>query len=66
MSAKKYFGEVVKEGKRVRWPKRETIIPLIVVVVIITAISALILNLEDLAAARLLGAVEDAFKAIKG
>ena len=43
----KFSKEVVKEGKRVRWPKREVLIPSIIVVVIIAALTGLILTGED-------------------
>ena len=43
----KFSKEVVKEGKRVRWPKREVLIPSILVVVIIAAVTGLILTGED-------------------
>ena len=43
----KFSKEVVKEGKRVRWPKREVLIPSIIVVVIIAAVTGLILTGED-------------------
>ncbi|MGI6644562.1 MAG: preprotein translocase subunit SecE [Bacilli bacterium] len=65
MGLKKYAGEVIKEGKRVRWPKRDVLFPLIFVVLIITIVAALILSLEDLAVARLLGALEKAFEGFK-
>lgn len=65
MGLRKYASEVVKEGKRVRWPKREQLFPLIGVVLVITIFSALVLTLEDLAAARLLGALEKAFEGLK-
>lgn len=65
MGLKKYAGEVIKEGKRVRWPKRDVLFPLIFVVLIITVVAALILSLEDLAVARLLGALEKAFEGFK-
>ena len=61
MTPKKYVSEVVKEGKRIRWPKRDVLIPTIVVVVIIAGIAALFLSLEDLAAARLINILKDAF-----
>ena len=35
MGLGKFAKDVVKEGKRVRWPKREVLIPSIIVVVII-------------------------------
>jgi preprotein translocase SecE subunit len=65
MGLKKYAGEVIKEGKRVRWPKREVILPLIFVVLVITAFAAAVLLLEDMAVARLLGALEKAFEGFK-
>ena len=61
MTPKKYVKEVVKEGKRVRWPKRDILIPTIVVVVIIAGLAALFLSLEDLAAGRLIQILKDAF-----
>ena len=47
MGLVKFSKEVVKEGKRVRWPKREVLIPSIIVVVIIAALTGLILSGED-------------------
>ena len=47
MGLVKFSKEVVKEGKRVRWPKREVLIPSIIVVVIIAALTGLILTGED-------------------
>ena len=47
MGLVKFSKEVVKEGKRVRWPKREVLIPSIIVVVIIAAVTGLILTGED-------------------
>ncbi len=61
MNPKKYMSEVVKEGKRIRWPKRDVLIPTIVVVVLIAGIAALFLSLEDLAAGRLIQLLKDAF-----
>ena len=61
MTPKKYVKEVVKEGKRVRWPKRDVLIPTIVVVIIIAGLAALFLSLEDLAAGRLIQILKDAF-----
>ena len=61
LGVKKYVGEVVKEGKRVRWPKRDVLIPAIIVVVIITVVAALILYVEDLAGNRLIQILKDAF-----
>ena len=61
MGLKKFTGEVVKEGKRVRWPKRDVLVPSIVVVVVIAVLFALILMLEDQAGARLIEILRDAF-----
>ena len=46
MGVKKFALDVVKEGKRVRWPKREVLIPSIIVVVIIAAVTGLILSIN--------------------
>lgn len=61
MTPKKYMKEVVKEGKRIRWPKRDVLIPTIVVVVIIAGIAALFLSVEDLAAGSIINILKDAF-----
>ena len=62
MGPKKYATEVIKEGKRVRWPKREVFWPTVVVVLIIAAFVALFLMLEDYAAGILLKQLKDAFR----
>ena len=64
MGLKKDFAGVVKEGKRVRWPKREVLIPSIIVVVIIAAVTGLLLFAEDLAGKQLIDILSDAFKGI--
>ena len=61
MGVRKYVGEVVREGKRVRWPKREELIPAIIVVVVITVLAALLLYVEDLAGNKLIQILKDAF-----
>ena len=66
MGVKKFAGEVVKEGKRVRWPKSDVLIPAIIVVVVIAAITALILYAEDLAGNKLIDILKDAFSSMKG
>ena len=43
MGVKKFTSEVIKEGKRVRWPKRDVLVP----AVIIAALTGLILMGED-------------------
>jgi len=64
MSIKKYAGEVIREGKRVRWPKREDLLPAILVVLVIAAFAAIVLSLEDVAVGKLLGALENVFKSL--
>ena len=66
MGVKSYAKGVVKEGKRVRWPKREILIPSIIVVIIIAAVAGLILFAEDAAGARLIAILKDAFKNVGG
>ncbi len=61
MTPKKYAKEVVKEGKRVRWPKREVLIPTIIVVILIAGFAALWLTLEDLTAGSLISQLQKAF-----
>lgn len=65
MGVKKYVKEVAKEGRRVRWPKRQDFMKAIVTVLLITTFAAIILLLENLAAGRLLGTVEEAFQIFK-
>ena len=47
MGVKKFTQEVIKEGKRVRWPKMEVLVPAFIVVVIIAAVVGLLLMGED-------------------
>ena len=47
MGVKKFTSEVIKEGKRVRWPKRDVLVPAFIVVVIIAALTGLLLMGED-------------------
>lgn len=57
----KYIKEVGKEAKRVRWPKREQLIPMIVVVIAISLFAAIFLSLEDLTAASMINQLKAAF-----
>lgn len=66
MGIKSYAKGVVKEGKRVRWPKREVLIPSIIVVVVIAVVTSLILFAEDAAGAKLVEILEKAFSSLKG
>lgn len=61
MNPIKYVKEVVKEGKRIRWPKRDLLIPTIVVVICISVFVALFLTLEDLTAGSLINQLRDVF-----
>ncbi len=64
MGVIKYTKEVIKEGKRVRWPKRDQFIPAFVSAVVICAFCALVLSLEDLAAGSLIGQLKELFKGL--
>lgn len=66
MGVKSYAKGVVKEGKRVRWPKRDELIPAIIVTVVIAVLAALILLAEDAAGTRLIEILGDAFKSMGG
>ncbi len=57
----KYIKEVGKEAKRVRWPKREQLVPMIVVVIAISVFAAIFLSLEDLTAASMINQLKAAF-----
>ena len=61
MTPVKYVKEVVKEGRRIRWPKREELIKTVIVVVVIAAFAALVLSLEDLAAGSMISQLRNAF-----
>ena len=61
MGLRKFTKDVVKEGKRVRWPKREVLIPSIIVVVIIAALTGLILMGEDSLGKNLIDVLKKAF-----
>lgn len=66
MGVKKYTQEVIKEGKRVRWPKKEVFFPCLLTVVVICVFCALILTLEDWAAGKLIQQLKDMFSGING
>jgi preprotein translocase SecE subunit len=61
MGVKKFVGEVIKEGRRVRWPKRDQFIPTFVAAIVICGFCALVLSLEDLAAGSLIGQLRTLF-----
>lgn len=58
---KRYLQGVVREGKRVRWPNRETVLKSLGVVLVITIVAALWLSLDDLIAANLIKILQDTF-----
>ena len=62
MGVRKYTKEVIKEGKRVRWPKKERFFPVFISVLIICVVTALILMLEDLAAGTLRDRLTELFQ----
>ena len=65
MGAKKYVQEVVKEGKRVRWPKKDVFVPALVTTIVICVFCALILSIEDLASGSLIGELKEIFGGTK-
>lgn len=65
MKIGRFFAGVIKEGKRVRWPKKDVLIPSIIVVVIIAAVVGLLLFAEDLAGKKLIDILTDAFSSMK-
>lgn len=65
MGLKKFSGDVVKEGRRVRWPKRDVLITSVVTVLVIAIFFALMLTLEDLAGNKLIDILKNAFDLIK-
>ena len=65
MGLVKFAKGVVKEGKRVRWPKRDVLIPSIIVVVIISVVAGLLLFAEDKADKKLIDILADAFSSMK-
>ena len=61
MGVKKFTQDVIKEGKRVRWPKRDVLVPAIIVVVIIAAITGLLLMGEDALGKSLIDVLKSTF-----
>ena len=61
MGLGKFARGVVKEGKRVRWPKKDVLIPSIIVVVVISVTVGLLLFAEDLAGKKLIDILSEAF-----
>ena len=66
MGVRKYTQEVIKEGKRVRWPKKDVFVPALVTTIVICVFCALILSIEDLASGSLIGELKEIFGGSKG
>jgi preprotein translocase SecE subunit len=65
MKVKKFFQEVAREARRVRWPQRDPLLTSIFIVIIITVFSAFALTLQDLGVAELLGQIRTAFESLR-
>ncbi len=65
MGVKKYTQEVIKEGKRVRWPKKEVFFPALLTVIVICVFAALVLSLEDFVAGKIINTIKDWFSGLK-
>ena len=61
MGLKSYAKGVVKEGKRVRWPKKDVFVPALITTIVICVFCALILSIEDLASGSLIGQLKEIF-----
>ena len=64
MGASKYVKEVVAEGRRVRWPKRDQVLPVFGIVLLIIAIAGILLLIFDVGANRLLDMIREAFQSL--
>lgn len=60
-----YFKGVFKEGRRIKWPKKEVFFGALSVVLCITIFAAIFLSLEDFAANTILDELRKAFEALK-
>lgn len=65
MGVRKYTKEVIKEGKRVRWPKKEAFFAALITTIVICVFCALVLSLEDLISGRLIEALKGVFSGLK-
>ena len=61
MGVRKYTQEVIKEGKRVRWPKKDVFMPALITTIVICVFCALVLSIEDLASGSLIGELKEIF-----
>ena len=58
---KRYFQGVIKQAKMVRWPTRKDMLSAFAVVMVIIAISAIALTIDDYIIAQFLNALEGQF-----
>ena len=65
MGVRKYTKEVIKEAKRVRWPKRDVFLMALVTTLVICIFAALVLRLEDLVAGGLITTLKKVFEGLK-
>lgn len=64
MGVRKYTKEVIDEGRRIRWPKREQLIPVFGVVLLVASIAGILLLLFDVGSHELLQMIRDSFQDI--
>jgi preprotein translocase SecE subunit len=60
-----YFKGVYREGKRVRWPDRQSLVTTIGIVLIITIFAGICLSLSDLLSTSIIDQLRQAFESIK-
>ena len=65
MGVRKYTKEVIKEGKRVRWPKKDVFFAALVTTLVICIFCALVLRIEDLVSGELIKALKGVFQGFK-
>ena len=61
-----YFKGVFKEGKSIKWPKKDVFLPAVAVVISIAIFAAIFLVLEDYASGILVAQLRDAFESLRG
>jgi len=65
MGVVKYTKEVIKEAKRVRWPKKDVFLFALLTTLIICIFVALVLRLEDLIGMSLMESLRKVFEGVK-
>lgn len=61
-----YFKGVFREGKRIKWPKKDVFLPAVGVVICIALFAAIFLIFEDYASGVLVAQLREAFESIRG